>query len=340
VRSRILDTEHLIDYSQAAMSQRFTCRMRLHVTRDQAGALAARFEAARRAYNAVLGEMRRRLDLMRQSRAWQKARKTRRDKAKRAKLFTAARAQHGFSRQEAIRFARALVHAGITGTHLGVHDVDCLAKRAFDAVQRMALGRSRNVRFKSRSRLRSLESDAPDGGIRFRGGQVLWRQADQRPNENGRIANAVVHAGKHLKAEDVSVKGWQKIWGKRIASTAPGGCMARIRRKAESAGGELQTFPTRSTRLSQSCVCGRAASKALSERVHRCPCGVRMQRDLLSAYLANFVDEHGLHADQAQRVWAGAEPHLRAAWSRQQSASSGRGPDARKGRSGSRAQVA
>jgi len=480
--------EHVFPYAVLDMSPRFTCRTRLQVTPHQAQLLDARFEAARRVYNAVLGEMKRRLDLLRQSRTWHAARKTRHDKTKRARLFAQARAHYGFSRPEAILFARALVHAGFAGDQLGVHDVDCLAKRAYDALQRVALGKAHRVRFKGRGRLRSLESDSPTAGIRFRDGKVLWRglvlsvrnhhvrgrhgarhqerlqhalgqricfarlirargrfyvqlvlqgvpvptvaagdrhlgmdlnvsqvayagedaagllplapgladhqrrirrlqrhldrqrrannqenyrkdgtirpgpkrwrvsvrmrstqdrlaelqrrQADERHNDNGRIANAVIRVGKHLKAENVSVKGWQKLWGKRIGRTGPGGCMARIGRKAASAGGQLQTFPTRSTKLSQSCICGRVASKALSERVHRCVCGVRMQRDLFSAYLANFVDEHGLHADQAERAWAGVEPHLRAAWSRQQSASSGRGPDARRGRSGSRAQVA
>lgn len=474
------------------MGERFTCRMRLCVTGQQAAEIDRRFEAARLIYNAVLGEMTRRLGLMRQSRQWQKARRCHNDKTRRNQLFGEAKKQYGFNRIEAIKYARQVVRDAFTD-RLNVNDADCLAKRAFDATNRVALGKSHSVRFKGPGRLHSLESDSPDSGIRFRSGCLLWRdlavsvkndhadgnhgrkhqdrlthalghrtcfarlirrrhgnqvryyaqlvlegkplptvaaggktlgidlnvsalayagqdaagllafapglrdrhrhirrvqrhldrqrrhnnpnnyrpdgtirpgpkrwqissrmrvvqdrlsdlqrrQADQRHNENGRIANLVVGAGKHLKSESVSVKSWQKTWGKQIGKRAPAGCMARIARKAESAGGYLVNFPTRSTRLSQTCICGRVAKKSLSERVHLCPqCGLEMHRDLLSAYLARFVQEGVLHADQASLAWSGAEPHLRAAWGRYQSASAGLPPAARKGQSGSRAEVA
>jgi putative transposase len=466
--------------------------MRLSVTPQQAEEIDRRFEAGRRVYNAVLGEMRRRLDLVRCSRQWQRARKTRNNKTKRSQLFNEAKKQYGFSRIEAIKYARGVVRQAFAD-RLNINDADCLAKRAFEAVNRVALGRSRSVRFKGANRLRSMESDAPDSGIRFRNGHLLWRnlsllvrnrhtggnhgarhqalrehalqqricfarlirqrhgtqvryyvqlvlqgtplptvqagdrvlgidlnvsklayagqdaagllvfapgladqrrhirrvqrhldrqrrannpdnyrqdgtirpgpkrwkvsrrmqvvadrltdlqrrQADRRHNENGRIANQVVSVGKYLKTESVSVKGWQKSWGRRIGKKAPAGCMTRIARKAESAGGYLVRFPTRSTALSQTCICGRVAKKSLDERMHLCPhCGLQMHRDLLSAYLAAFVEGERLHADQALSAWSGAEPHLRAAWSNYPSARAGLCPAARRGQSGSRAKVA
>jgi hypothetical protein len=63
----------------------------------------------------------------------------------------------------------------------------------------------------------------------------------------------------------------------------------RLRRKSESAGGVVNEFPT-SLRLSQLCHgCGTIKGKSLSQRWHRCDCGIVAQRDLYSAFLAMCV---------------------------------------------------
>jgi len=70
-----------------------------------------------------------------------------------------------------------------------------------------------------------------------------------------------------------------------------------VRRKAERAGGRLYEFPTRSTILSQVCLCGRIEKKLLSVRIHRCDCGLLpLQMDLFYAFLARFVSEDRLDA--------------------------------------------
>ena len=73
-------------------------------------------------------------------------------------------------------------------------------------------------------------------------------------------------------------------------------------------------FSTRTTALSQRCVCGKKHKKRLSERVHACECGVTAQRDLFSAYLARFVEDDALQVAKARASWPGAEPLLRTAW--------------------------
>ena len=120
----------------------------------------------------------------------------------------------------------------------------------------------------------------------------------------------------------------------------------RLSRKAESAGGKVIAFPTRTTALSQVCHCGRRAKKPLSLRWHACPCGASAQRDLYSAQLARFVAEGAdgtylLDAGRAAEAWPGAEPLLRAA-SEQAAKAPARGPVPRsrpgRGQSGSHAQ--
>jgi hypothetical protein len=85
---------------------------------------------------------------------------------------------------------------------------------------------------------------------------------------------------------------------------------------AESAGGKVYEMPTHSTKLSQTCQCGRVKKKRLSERWHPCECGIEAQRDLYSAFLAAHVDPATklLDAGKAQDAWPGAQPLLRAAF--------------------------
>ncbi len=78
-----------------------------------------------------------------------------------------------------------------------------------------------------------------------------------------------------------------------------------------SAGGHVVEFNTRTTALSQICLCGQKHKKRLSERIHACDCGVTMQRDLFSAYLASFVEDDALQVAKAAESWPGAEPLLR-----------------------------
>jgi putative transposase len=57
-----------------------------------------------------------------------------------------------------------------------------------------------------------------------------------------------------------------------------------MRRKAESAGEQqLYEYDPRTTALSQTCRCGTKKKKPLSQRVHRCGCGIAEDRYLFSA---------------------------------------------------------
>jgi putative transposase len=75
-----------------------------------------------------------------------------------------------------------------------------------------------------------------------------------------------------------------------VRDRAPGLLVSTIRRKADSAGGD-RLYSANTTALSQTCLCGNRKKKPLSQRVHRCECGIKEDRDLFSAYL-------GLHVRQ------------------------------------------
>ena len=93
-----------------------------------------------------------------------------------------------------------------------------------------------------------------------------------------------------------------------------------LRRTVASTGGTLIEVSTQSTKLSQWCHgCGVCRKKPLSQRFHRCPCGIGpIQRDLYSAFLAAYLDQATPIPSCAQYVvpWEGAEARLRAAHER------------------------
>jgi hypothetical protein len=132
--------------------------------------------------------------------------------------------------------------------------------------------------------------------------------------------------GKHIKTEKLSYRAFQRQYGRSVGVRAPGVFLSILRRKAESAGGRVIEFPARETKLSQACHgCGTIEKKPLALRVHACEGGVRMQRDLYSAFLARCVGEDNLlHVGLARMRWPGAEPLLRAAWSEATKAANGR----------------
>lgn len=150
--------------------------------------------------------------------------------------------------------------------------------------------------------------------LRARLKEIHRKLAAYRRTEHGRMANRVVAMGNTVLAEKLSIKAFQRMFGKSVRDRAPGEFMRHLRRKAESAGGEVEEFPTRTTKLSQSCQCGGVAKKPLSQRWHRCGCGIEAQRDLYSAYLGLHVRQDGetwmLDTESAREGWRAVEPLL------------------------------
>ena len=137
------------------------------------------------------------------------------------------------------------------------------------------------------------------------------REAAHRKALHGRLANQILGLGVLIQTEKLSYKAFQKRFGRSISIRAPKLFLSILTHKAESAGGQVIEFSTRTTALSQVCVCGKKHKKRLSERVHACECGVTAQRDLFSAYLARFVEDDALQVAKARESWPGAEPLLR-----------------------------
>jgi hypothetical protein len=146
----------------------FLLELPLAVDPGQGRRLRAHFEAARALYNALLGEALARLHRMWADPAWQAARaipKT--QKQERAAAFSQLRQAYGFSEYDLHEFAK---HANCTwvADHIDAVTAQTLATRAYQAVNRVCLGKAKKVRFRSKGRgLDSIEGKRNDTGLRF-----------------------------------------------------------------------------------------------------------------------------------------------------------------------------
>jgi transposase len=152
------------------------------------------------------------------------------------------------------------------------------------------------------------------------------REASYRKSAHGKMANEILALGSTIKTEKLSYKSFQKLFGSSVGLRAPGMFVSILKRKAENAGGKVEEINTWKTKLSQTCHCGKQEKKPLSERWHKCPCGTHAQRDLYSAFLACFVEEDKLIADQAVKSWSGMDIALCRAMSNLKHSSGGPRP--------------
>ena len=142
------------------------------------------------------------------------------------------------------------------------------------------------------------------------------KQAAHRKSLHGQMVHRVLQMGDVIQLEKLSYRAFQRCFGRSVGMRAPGKFIEHLKYKAESAGAEVIEFPTRTTRLSQVCHgCGTVEKKPLSQRWHKCDCGIKAQRDLYSAFLATCVEDDRLNATYAQTAWPGADVLLQAALS-------------------------
>jgi len=162
-----------------AKTPSFVTEIPLRASPSEEKRLLSRLEAARQVYNACLGEALRRLRLLRQSRAYQAARKmprgpkgSKRAKA-RARAFREANTAISFGEYDLHAFAAQFNRCWI-GQHLDINTIQKLATRAFQAVQQHALGKKGRPRFKGRNQMDTVEGKTNASGIRWRGDRVEW----------------------------------------------------------------------------------------------------------------------------------------------------------------------
>jgi hypothetical protein len=131
---------------------------------------------------------------------------------------------------------------------------------------------------------------APAQHTVMRVAELHRRLAEHRKTLHGCLANRLIARGTDIACERLGYVAWQKNFPRSVRDRAPGLLVEMLRRKAESAGGpQLYEYNPPTTALSQTCLCGAKKKKPLSQRVRRCGCGIREDRDLFSAYLGLHV---------------------------------------------------
>ena len=155
----------------------FILELPLNTSKKEEKELLSRLESARKLYNAILGEAKKRAFLVKQSKIFQVARKIPKtvkstksstnnatdkktkktsNEALRKKLFQDARDAYDFNEYSLHKYAGELRHA--MPNNLDIHTVQKLAKRAFKATENILFGKAKNVRFKGYNQFDSVES--------------------------------------------------------------------------------------------------------------------------------------------------------------------------------------
>src|SRR6266446_9258004 len=146
----------------------FLLELPLVAEAGQAARLGAHLEVGRQFYNALLSAGQRRLRRMRADPAWQVARAIpRTQKQERRAAFSALREQYKFSEAGLHAYAKE-ARVCFLADHLDAVLAQTLATRAYQALNRVCVGKAKRVRFKSGGRgLDSIENKRNDTGLRF-----------------------------------------------------------------------------------------------------------------------------------------------------------------------------
>lgn len=160
--------------------------------------------------------------------------------------------------------------------------------------------------------------------LQQRNAECERKLAAERKRSQGELANAVIRLGNIVKTEKLSYKAWQKMYGKSVKTKAPGMFVTQLKRKAESAGGELVELNTWKLKMSQyDHISNECHKKTLSERWHALGArnegtSIIVQRDLYSAFLALCVVENEHQSSQLHARWPVVKQRLeQMGWCRQ-----------------------
>jgi hypothetical protein len=167
-----------------AKTPTFLLELPLQVDWSQERHVRAHLEAARCLYNALLSEAMKRLRCMRNDPAWTKARALPRShKQQRAQAFSALCTKYHFSEYEMHEYAKSARVSWIA-EHIESTMAQTLATRAYQAANRVCVGKAKRVRSRSKGRgIDSVEGKRNDTGMRFvldpiagDGGFLIWNE--------------------------------------------------------------------------------------------------------------------------------------------------------------------
>ena len=164
--------------------------------------------------------------------------------------------------------------------------------------------------------------------LRSRLADAERRLAAGRKRDHGDLANRILERSNVIRTESLSYLSFQRCYGRSVKVRAPGAFMDLLNRKAERAGGKLETLNTWRLCMSQyDHVTGSRTKKPLKQRWHRLgDTATVVQRDCYSAFLVMHVEEGSHNPSRLHQGWATAEPLLRRAGLCVDQSASGKAP--------------
>jgi ribosomal protein L32E len=185
--------------------------------------LLSRFKAARQLYNACLSEAMTRMNLVRNSEAFQQAKQinvrlsahveAREAKKKRSDAFRAASSAYRYSDYDIQAYATIVSNRSKwIAQLLDSNTQQVLATRAFRASEKVMFGRAKNIRYKVPSRFRSVEGKTNKQGIRWKDNKLVWGKLTLTPEidyQNPVIQHGLNHPVKYVRLL------WRELNGKQ-----------------------------------------------------------------------------------------------------------------------------
>jgi putative transposase len=110
--------------------------------------------------------------------------------------------------------------------------------------------------------------------------KIYNQTSNRRRDVSHKIVTCLTSNYDAIATQRDNVNCWQKLWGRRVASSAIGGIMSDLRIKPRVPVVVERFIPT----TKQCCQCGKTKSVGLDERIYRCEmCGLVIDRDLNAA---------------------------------------------------------
>jgi hypothetical protein len=156
----------------------FITELPLKTTSADEATVLVRLDTGRQLYHACLGEALERLGLIQQSKEYQEIQKlpktiNGKQNSERTKAFNELNKKEGFTDYDIQHYATGIRNSWME-EHIHAHIAQKLATRAFKAVQKKAFGLAKNVRFKGKNQMDSLEGKTNETGLIFKNDSLYW----------------------------------------------------------------------------------------------------------------------------------------------------------------------
>ena len=200
----------------------FITEIPLCISSREERALLVRLDAARQVYNACLGECLKRLRRMRESKAYQRARKLEKGNIRRD-AFKEIRRRFAFSEYDLHAYAKQFNHSWL-GEHLDSQAIQKLATRAFQAVEQHTYGKRGKPRFKGKNQFDSVEGKSNKTGIRWRDDHVAWLGLKLRAiidRDDSVVLHGLQSKVKYVRIVRRKIKGRNRFYAQLVCEGKP-----------------------------------------------------------------------------------------------------------------------